>query len=237
MSEQKPREQGMTTSVQIQLDSQRQNPSPVIAGDADFLDTQTYRAGAYRLLAALLRDAPDQKVLAQTAELSAAEESGDDLSVALSMLGLSAKHCDPLAIRDEYHTLFIGLGRGELVPYGSWYLTGFLMEKPLGLLRDDLARLGFERTQDTREPEDHIAALCEVMALLIQDHASQDFDGPLATQIEEAQSRFFESHISAWAELFFRDLSDASSAVFYRAVGRLGAEFMAFEKQYLSMTV
>lgn len=237
MSKQKPRETGMTSSTQIQLDSHRQNLSPVIAGDADYLETQAYRAGAYGLLAALLRDAPDQKVLAQTAELSATEQAGNDLSVALTMLGLSAKHCDPLAIRDEYHTLFIGLGRGELVPYGSWYLTGFLMEKPLGLLRDDLARLGFERNQDTREPEDHIAALCEVMALLIQDHAAQDFQDPLAPQIEDAQSRFFETHMSAWAELFFRDLSEAPSAVFYRAVGRLGAEFMAFEKQYLSMTV
>ncbi len=85
------------------------------------------------------------------------------------MLSLAAEHSSTESLRDEYHALFIGLGRGELVPYGSWYQTGFLMEKPLGLLRADLARLGFERAEEVHEPEDHVAALCEVMALLIQD--------------------------------------------------------------------
>ena len=70
---------------------------------------------------------------------------GDDLLLAMSSLALSADLHTPDSIDDEFHELFIGLGKGEVVPYGSLYLTGFLMEKPLSDLRDDLARLGYER--------------------------------------------------------------------------------------------
>ncbi|MEW8584258.1 MAG: molecular chaperone TorD family protein, partial [Candidatus Thiodiazotropha sp.] len=114
----------------------------------------------------------------------------------------------------------------ELVPYGSWYLTGFLMEKPLGRLRDDLARLGFQRQEGVTEPEDHVAALCEVMGMLITEGI--EF---------ERQSHFFESPMAGWLERFFADLSEAKTAVFYRAVGRFGAAFAAMEKRYLSMPV
>ena len=219
---------GMSAQQTVTMDSKRR---AAVAYGQDAEEIQAYRAGAYGLLAALLRNQPDQTVLVRVAELGGMDPETDELSFAISMLGLSAQHCQPEAIRDEYHALFIGLGRGELVPYGSWYLTGFLMEKPLSLLRDDLARLGFERNADTYEPEDHIAALCEVMALLIQD--SPEVAGPF----DNHQSAFFDAHIGPWAELFFRDLSDAQSALFYRAVGRLGVNFMEFEKRYLSMNV
>ena len=78
----------------------------------------------------------------------------------------------------EYHTLFIGLGRGELLPYGSVYLTGFLQEQPLADLREDLARLGLERSVEMHEPEDHAGALCEAMSLMVAAPAEY----PLATQ-------------------------------------------------------
>jgi len=196
-------------------------------------ETQAYRAGAYGLLAALLRRTPDQAVLEHIAALSEESADSDELAVALSMLGLAASHCDIDAIDDEYHALFIGIGRGELVPYGSWYQTGFLMEKPLGILRDDLAKLGFERDSDVCEPEDHIAALCEVMALMISE--AQDVSS--GEEYSEQQRQFFETHIGSWTDKFFRDLSESSSAVFYRSVGRLGLAFIAFEKRYLSMSI
>jgi TorA maturation chaperone TorD len=194
------------------------------AGMAD--QEQRYRAGAYGLLAALLRSPPDAQLLAQVAEFAAVDANTDDLALAMSMLGLAAKSCSSRQIDDEFHDLFIGLGRGELVPYGSWYLTGFLMEKPLSSLRDDLARLGFERSGGTTEPEDHVAALCEVMVMLISEEAD-----------ETPQKEFFEAHIGSWFARFFSDLSAAQSAVFYKAVGRFGAMFTALEQRYLSMPV
>lgn len=188
-------------------------------------EEQARRAGMYSVLAALLRDAPGKDVLDFVAQLeSDVETHKGELPLALTMLALASRHSSAESLRDEYHALFIGLGRGELVPYGSWYQTGFLMEKPLGLLRADLARLGFERADDVHEPEDHIAALCEVMALLIQDQV------PI-----EQQTRFFNSHIGNWAETFFTDLAEARSSVFYKSVARFGASFLSLEGHYLSL--
>ncbi|MDJ0739232.1 MAG: molecular chaperone TorD family protein [Gammaproteobacteria bacterium] len=188
-------------------------------------DEQAHRAAVYSLLAALLRDYPEQVALDYAAQLPTAnDESRSGLGLAFSMLALAARHTPAAGLRDEYHALFIGLGRGELVPYGSWYQTGFLMEKPLGQLRADLATLGFERNDDVREPEDHIAALCEVMAYLITENATA-----------ATQRRFFESHVAGWAGTFFEDLENAENAVFYRSVARLGSSFVDIEHRYLTL--
>ena len=184
---------------------------------------QQYRAAAYGVLAALLRATPEASQLEQVAGFSEVDDGGDEMTFAMSMLGLASARCTREAIEEEYHALFIGLGRGELLPYGSFYLTGFLMEKPLGELRDDLDRLGFEREADVHEPEDHIAALCEVMSLLIQEGAS--------TAI---QAEFYTTHIETWYQRFFSDLAAAKNAVFYKAVARFGAAFMDLEKHYLT---
>jgi len=193
---------------------------------ANHLAEDQYRAGAYSMLAELLRQPPQQELLKTVTRLADVVEEKDDFAVAMSMLGLSARAATVNELDDEFHALFIGLGRGELVPYGSWYLTGFLMEKPLGVLREDLARMGFARNDDTCEPEDHVAALCEVMALLINE--CRDLD---------QQKIFFDVHISPWLGQFYTDLSEASSAVFYRSVARFGKAFFDFEKQYLAMDV
>ena len=185
-----------------------------------------YRAGAYGMLAELLRQPPKQEILNTVTGLADVVAEKDDLAIAMSMLGLSARAATPIELDDEYHALFIGLGRGELVPYASWYLTGFLMEKPLGVLRNDLATMGFARNDETCEPEDHVAALCEVMVLLINE--GRDLD---------KQTIFFDAHMSSWLGQFFSDLSEAKSAVFYRAVARFGQAFFDFEKHYLSMRV
>nr|CAA6830086.1 MAG: Putative formate dehydrogenase-specific chaperone [uncultured Thiotrichaceae bacterium] len=187
---------------------------------------QQYRAGAYSLLAALLRNVPTQETLDRAAGLSGMQNDEDELATSMAMLGLAAQHSDRDSIDDEFHTLFIGLGRGELVPYGSWYLTGFLMEKPLGELRADLIAMGFERDPSVKEPEDHVAALCEVMSLLIQD-------GSLIS----TQSQFFSKHMSKWLDRFFDDLTHADSASFYQAVARFGAAFIAFERQYYGLEI
>jgi TorA maturation chaperone TorD len=127
-----------------------------------------------------------------------------------------------------YHDLFIGVGRGELLPYTSYYLTGFLHEKPLAELRVDLERLGFARAEGVSEPEDHIASLCEVMALLIGGTASGEFD------VYE-QDKFFNAHIRPWAGQFFADLEAAKSADLYRWVGKIGTIFMGIEEESFGM--
>lgn len=199
--------------------------SPGIIDSVGIDEEQQYRASAYGLLAALLRASPDQIMLDQLSALgNAGVTEGDELMLAMSTLALSAQRHTPDVIEEEFHQLFIGLGKGEVVPYGSWYLTGFLMEKPLSDLRDDLARLGFERSEDVVEPEDHAAALCEVISIMISDASDLS-----------VQNQFFQRHLVNWLERFFSDLNEASSAVFYKSVARFGAAFIALEKQYFSM--
>ena len=174
------------------------------------------RADTYRVLGRLLAAPPD----AETLELFAtAPVSTEDnlLAVAWRMLALSAERSAVSQVADEYQTLFIGLGRGELVPFASWYLTGFLMEQPLARLRTDMQKLGFERQDDVSEPEDHAAALCEIMALLAEDTSP----GSL-----EVQAAFFETHSGTWMARCFRDMLEASSERFYSAVGQLGEQLI-----------
>ena len=184
------------------------------------------RADVYGLLAALLRRVPSASLIAQVADIDVAD-AGDEFSKALKSLRLAASQVSPAEIDDEYHVLFVGIGRGELVPYGSWYLTGFLMEKPLGELRRDLRLLGFDRQEGVSEPEDHIAALCEVMSMLV-------VDGDLGLV---DQRRFFDRHIGCWAGRLFADMETAASAVFYRAVARVGAAFIELEQRYLTQEI
>jgi TorA maturation chaperone TorD len=185
------------------------------------------RAGAYRLIGRLLRMAPERRMLNQLSTHHVPERPGEDeVAVALRLLGLAASSTTPESADDEFHQLFIGVGRGELVPFGSWYQTGFLMEKPLSVLRDDLARLGFERREQVYESEDHVAALCEVMAMLIENGADYD-----------TQQHFYNDHLGPWVGRFFEDLQKAQSACFYRAVGRFGAAFCTLENWVLNLSV
>jgi TorA maturation chaperone TorD len=150
------------------------------------------------------------------------------LGQAVDQLAAAASAATPAAVDDEYHDLFIGMGRGELVPFGSFYLTGFLHEKPLAVLRQDMERLGIARAESVKEPEDHIATLCEIMAGLIEGQFGRSND------LKE-QSTFFTRHVVPWAEQFFQDLENAKTAKFYRPVGSVGRTFMSIESAAMLM--
>jgi TorA maturation chaperone TorD len=178
------------------------------AAESDPVDAE--RARLFALLGRLMGAAPDAALLARLKLLRGAE---GELGQAYAALGAAASATTPDAAEREYFNLFIGVGRGELLPYASYYLTGFLHERPLADLRGDLARLGIERAEGVAEPEDHAAFLCETYAGLIA--------GAFAAGPEEA-APFFARHIRPWAARMFADLEKAEAAGFYRAVGRLG---------------
>jgi TorA maturation chaperone TorD len=187
------------------------------------------RVNAWSLLGKLLASPPDEQVLELLAGADGAAIAGDNLlGAAWDLLAKAAAKASPAELEDEYQDLFIGVGRGELMPYGSWYLTGFLMEQPLARLRGELSELGFARRDGVKEPEDHAAALCDVMAMIStgEDAASLD-----------VQTGFFSRHIAPWMGRFFRDMQQAPSARFYRAVGQLGEQFVALEGQHLNAPV
>lgn len=183
------------------------------------------RAQLYRLLALYLQSPPQQAEL----DLAAGLEGDDSpLGQGISTLARIAAKSEESAIGQEYQDLFIGLGRGELLPYASYYLTGFLNEKPLAKLRNSMSELGMKRQEGVKEPEDHAGALCEMMAGLVEG----DFgDGSL-----EGQRKFFNDHLSAWIRHFFTDLENAKSSVFYSALGTIGKAFMEIEEAAFDMS-
>jgi TorA maturation chaperone TorD len=186
---------------------------------------ETWRSGTYSLLGRLLTAAPDAALLEQLASIEVDELDAEGLQGAWAELSRRAHDSDPQPLVNEYNALFIGLGRGELVPYASWYRTGFLMERPLAEVRAALQQLGVERQDQVSEPEDHIAVLCETMAMLIAD---SDFS-------LSRERAFFSDHLAPWGQRFFADLETAKTARFYRSVGRLGVQFMDIELRCLSM--
>jgi TorA maturation chaperone TorD len=191
----------------------------------EILPEERLRAHQYQVLAGFLAAPPDARLL-DLASRFGADDS--ELGRALADLAVRAGQVTPEAASHEYHDLFIGIGRGELVPYASYYLTGFLNEMPLAKLRRDMARLGIARAETVKEPEDHIAALCEMMAGLI----TGAFGAPLDLA---AQQEFFERHLASWAAVFFADLEKARSASLYVPVGTLGRVFMDIEKTAFMM--
>jgi TorA maturation chaperone TorD len=183
------------------------------------------RADVYNFLATYLVSRPDTVRLAAARALT-----GDDTDFgkAFSALARIAAKLSEHDVADEYEGLFVGLGRGELLPYGSYYLTGFLNEKPLAKLRDDMRALGIERRNDVPEPEDHIGSLMEMMCGLI----SGRYGSPASI---ETQRDFFMAHIEPWADHFFKDLEAAKLSRFYQPVGTVGRLFMEIEKSAFSM--
>ncbi|MGC3874389.1 TorD/DmsD family molecular chaperone [Halomonas sp. GXIMD04776] len=172
------------------------------------------RADIYRLLARLLREAPDADLLGFLADLDIIEDNGD-LKTSWKALTLAAATARPEGLERAHFRHLIGVIQGELVPYASWYLTGSLMEMPLVELRRDLKRLGFERAPDVKEPEDHIAAMLEVMAMLIESDPEQ-------------QAIFFQRHLASWGSDFMTDLARVDTP-FYASVGQLGHTFLQQE--------
>jgi TorA maturation chaperone TorD len=191
----------------------------------EILEEDRYRAQFYRLLGRLLVCAPDRDLLTQLSTFN-----GDDTAIgrAVDALAAAARSATPESVADEYQDLFIGIGRGELVPFASYYLTGFLNEKPLARLRQDMAAHGVARAEGVCEPEDHVASVCEMMAGFILG----DFEAPMPLT---RQSEFYDRHIGNWAPRFFEDLENAKAARFYKTVGALGRAFLEIETTAFQM--
>jgi TorA maturation chaperone TorD len=187
-------------------------------------EIEQLRAAEYGLLSLLLGKAPDADTLSR---VSALKGDGSDLGMAHVELAAAAEAADDRAVSKEFFDLFIGLGRGDLLPYASYYITGFLHERPLARVREDFDMLGIERAGSSREPEDHIAILLEVMAGLARGDFAADF---------AEQARFFERHLKPWASRMFADLEMSRSAGFYRAVGRVGRVFMELESEAFTLS-
>jgi len=186
-------------------------------------DVDVARARIYALLGALLTRAPDAELLARIGDLRG---DATPLGLAHIQLAEAANNARVERVEQEFFDLFIGVGRGELLPYGSFYLTGFLHERPLARLREDLARFGIDRAEGVAEPEDHAGILCEIMAGL----ASGELPAPAGSD-----RIIFEKHMAPWIGRLFADIERAQAADFYRRVGSLGRVFIEIETEAFAL--
>lgn len=200
--------------------SQAAAAAPMIA------EEDQLRADLYGYLSALLASPPDKALLGRSATLKGDES---DLGSAINTLATLANKVSAASVEREFNDLFIGLGRGELLPYASYYMTGFLNEKPLAVLRDDMRKNGITRAPNVYEPEDNIASLLEMMAGLITGR----FGSPASLS---RQREFFNRHLAPWARHFFADLEGAKGSVFYAPVGAIGRNFLVIETEAFRMT-
>ena len=184
------------------------------------------RADMYSFLASLLRTEPSADLVKQ---LTLLESDDTPIGKAIKILTKLASSLDLPSIRAEYVGIFIGVGRGEILPFASYYLTGFLKDKPLAKLRGDMQEIGITVSSGI-DPEDHIATLFDIMAGLILGKFNRKFS------IGE-QKDFFNKHLAPWVDLLMRDIEASKIAVFYAPVGTIGREFIEIERSSFKMNV
>ena len=208
--------------------SGRYNLSSSSAKTLDIIDNEDQlRADMYSFLASLLRSEPNEDLVKQLTNL---ESDDSPIGKAIKTLSKLASSLDLPTIRDEYLQIFIGVGRGEILPFASYYLTGFLKDKPLAKLRNDMKEIGIELAESVKEPEDHVASLFDMMSGLILGKFNKKFS------IGE-QKDFFNKHLNPWVDLLMRDIESSKIAVFYSPVGTIGREFIEIERSSFSMDV
>ncbi len=193
----------------------------------DIKEEDQLRADMYSFIANLIRSEPSVELIETIKNLK-----GDKSNIgsAIKLLSKFANSLHISEIQDEYVSLFLGVGRGELLPFASYYLTGFLNDKPLSKLRDDMNKIGVVRLKEVKEPEDHISSLFDIMSGLITGKFGKQYT------VSE-QSDFFEKHLNTWVHLLMTDIESAKTAVFYAPLGSLGKEFINIEREAFRMNI
>jgi TorA maturation chaperone TorD len=188
------------------------------------------RADFYALLAHLFSRAPDDRVLQSIViTQEPTDEASTELTKAWRALVAASSVVTHDALIEEYETVFVGVGRPPVILYGSFYVAGFMMEKPLAELRDDLAKMGFARNPDVRESEDHLAAVSDVMrALILGDLADTPAD-------IETQKAFFEKHLKPWVFECCTAIQVYEKSNYYKRVAKFAEQFFEMESQAFEM--
>lgn len=206
------------------------NPGPD-AGRADTpghssaLDEEIARAEVYGLLSQLYYAPPaPQLVDALRVAVTEAPAAGAFLEEPWREVVALARAMDDEAVAAEYDALFGGVGKPEVYLFGSYYLSGFLNDRPVARLRADLAALGLQPQASVSETEDHIAYLCEVMRYLI---AGDD----VAVANLARQREFFNVHIQPWVNTLCEAIARHPRSRFYRALAGFTQAFTSVEAQ------
>jgi TorA maturation chaperone TorD len=184
------------------------------------------RADWYALLARLWYAAPDTPLLQSIASANEAlnGEGATPLEAAWRQICIAAMAMNPESVRLEYDNVFIGTGKAEVTPYMAHYFPGTTgKEKILLRIRQRLEVLRLERADGRHEPEDHIAALCDVMRHLILRSTAQ------------AQAEFFRDFLQPAWRAFIEKAECSPNTGFYKHVVRFSAAYFAVEEQAFAM--
>jgi TorA maturation chaperone TorD len=187
---------------------------------------ESARADMYGFLATLFFTPPSSSLLDSVGKTEAG--GGSTLEQAWEGVAETCRHITAEQVCEEYHQLFIGVSRPEVMLYGSYYLSGFLMEKPLAELRSDLKELGLARPVHIDESEDHISLLCEVMRYLIL--SEEHLDTSLLKQ-----RQFYSAHMQGWVRQMCDAIENHPQSHFYKRVASLARNFFDVESQAFEM--
>ena len=192
---------------------------------AELNPEDTARAELYALISSLFYAPPAKELLELIATGSGIcnDEHNTEFCRSWRALQQAATRMDPESVKEEFDSAFIGTGRQPVMLYGSFYLAGFLHEKPLALLRDDLTKMGIARRGDRHESEDHVSALCDVMRFLVAG------DADTSAAALDRQREFFRRHIAPWYPALSAAVINANQTDFYKQVAHVAREFFAIE--------
>src|SRR5688572_26048080 len=183
------------------------------------------RANFYGLLGRLFYAPPDAALLEAIAGADDIEAEDGGIGAAWQAMARAAAQAHPDAVREEYENVFVGTGKAAVTLYTSAYTIRYSNEVPLVALRAELAGLGLGRREGAHEPEDHIAALCDIMRHLV---AEQKRD------LHE-QARFFRRWIAPATEPLCNAIATHGSTQFYKPVARFAEAFLRLEQSAFEM--
>lgn len=190
-------------------------------------DVDQARAAYYALIGRLFYAAPDAKLLAEISgnSSSGAEADSSAMGQAWHALQAASRTVSPLALGEEYDTLFIGVGKARVSPYTSRFYIEPAADKHLVRLRDELNKLGLARRDAVFEIEDHISGLCDVMRFLIVDNRSLS-----------VQKQFFDQFVYLGAIALCGVLEAMQpTEAYYGHVARFSRGFFELEKSAMEM--
>ena len=139
------------------------------------------------------------------------------------MLIAASAAMDAEAAAAEYQDLFIGVGRSEVSLHASAYVSR-AGGSALADLRAVLAQLGLSKQESSSLYEDHLAAICETMRVLIGGAPGVE------PCLFEQQREFFAGYVSPWVSSCCDAIKVSPIANYYRRVAEFTQYFMAIER-------
>jgi TorA maturation chaperone TorD len=195
------------------------------------------RAALYGVLSHLLFSAPSPDFLQQIA--ASRDAIGDDaspLALAWRELCDAAGRADATAVRGEFDTVFVSPGKPPVSLYASSYMAGRLRGQLLAELRDELARMGYARAEESTEYEDHLSALCDVMrGLIVDENADENADEQDPAAAFAAQQVFFRDYLAPWFNKVCAAINNSGQTAFYRPVAAFAHAFFINESEYFEL--